>query len=223
MKKTELTEAATTLKAILVVLRQSAKANLGTPGANLTYAVSVLENDVSAEIAGGTLGADLMECFTLAVAAGATLPSMLAVFTAAGSAEPAGKPALAVAAACQGYAAAAMGRILSASTFTSRDDVDAALNQIGSAFNVVESAAANALQTTLYQSLLTLHAAVTADLTTRSYPLPRLVTYDMGKTFSALSLAQRLYGDASRAGELAAENQTFHPAFMQTTGRALSA
>jgi prophage DNA circulation protein len=50
-----------------------------------------------------------------------------------------------------------------------------------------------------------------------------MVTYTTGTIFSALSLAYRLYGDASRAGALAAENQTFNPAFMQMTGRALSA
>ena len=60
------------------------------------------------------------------------------------------------------------------------------------------------------------------DLTERGRPLPRYVTFETGLPLPAVVLAHRLYQDAGRADELAAENDAAHPAFMPTAGRALS-
>ena len=219
MTRADYAEMVALLRSLLVVLGRAAKGNTGIGGANLTYAIRVVIDNAST----GVAVSDLRLCFALATAAGGTLPSMMAVFAAATSTSPRGGAAKTIVAYFAAEAVIQAAAILNATTFTSRDDVDAALVQIGAAFDVVESAAGNALQTDLYRALITLHAATTANLTTQAYPLPRLVTFTMGKTMSALTLAQRLYGDATRAAELAAENQTFNPAFMQMTGRALSA
>ncbi len=218
MTKADLTEATTVLRTLLAALAKSVSGNTGVAGADFTYAVSVVE----AGAPYGVAGSDLAICFARATTAGATLASMLAVYAAAVALTPNGAPGKAVVAYCAAEAVIQAGRILGTTTFTSRTDVDAALAQIDAAFDAVESAAGNSLQTAFYQALVTLHAAVIADLTTRSYPLPQIVTYSFGRTYSALALAQRLYGDASRASELAAENQTFNPAFMQRVGRALA-
>ena len=53
--------------------------------------------------------------------------------------------------------------------------------------------------------------------------LPRMVSYTVGAVMPALTLANRIYADAGRADELAAENKIIHPAFCPREGRALSA
>ncbi len=73
-----------------------------------------------------------------------------------------------------------------------------------------------------YQAPGPLGAAVARDLQARAAPLPRLTTYGFPRGTSSLVLAYRLYGDASRADELRAENAVSNPAFMPATGTALS-
>jgi prophage DNA circulation protein len=72
-------------------------------------------------------------------------------------------------------------------------------------------------------ALITLHGAVANDLSTRALPLPAIVTYTFPQRMPALWIAQRLYQDATRTGDLIAENNPVHPLFMPETGRALSA
>jgi hypothetical protein len=91
------------------------------------------------------------------------------------------------------------------------------------AFDAAEVAAADASDTDVYRALVTLHSATVSDLSTRSIPLPNLVTYSFGRSYTALGLAQRLYTDPTRAEQLVGEGKVVHPYFMPPTGRALSA
>ena len=130
--------------------------------------------------------------------------------------------AIAVATAGVRFALGREARILAATTFTSSQDVFAAVAQINGAFEAAEEFAADNRDPAAYQALIALHAAVVRDLTTRGASLPALVTYRVARVLTSHALANRLYGDASRCDELRAENKIIHPAFMPPTGTALS-
>ena len=66
-------------------------------------------------------------------------------------------------------------------------------------------------------------SAITRDLKDRARYMPRIIAYDVRTSMPSLALANRLYGDGSRADELRAENDVPHPLFMPPGGRALSA
>jgi prophage DNA circulation protein len=63
-------------------------------------------------------------------------------------------------------------------------------------------------------ALIGLHAAVVRDLNTRAAKLPRTRSFTPSATVPALVLAQRLYGDATRADDIAARNFVRHPGFV---------
>lgn len=82
--------------------------------------------------------------------------------------------------------------------------------------------AGDAGQDATYLALRKLRAAVVADLTERGADLARLVPVATATSLPALVLAQRLYQDADRAGELIDAARPVHPAFMPTSFRALA-
>lgn len=73
-----------------------------------------------------------------------------------------------------------------------------------------------------YSALLGLRQGVINYLTTTGATLPRLETFSFKAPLSALVMANRLYGDASRDGELVEQANPRHPAFMPTTVRVLA-
>lgn len=66
----------------------------------------------------------------------------------------------------------------------------------------------------LYPALVDLRAAVVADITARGADLARIVSVRQSGTLPALVVAHRLYGDATRAGEIAERNRLRHPGFV---------
>ena len=82
---------------------------------------------------------------------------------------------------------------------------------------------ANSFVASDYQNVVALSALLIQHLSATERELPRIVTYAMPINYPALALANRIYGDASRSDELADENETVHPAFMQRDIIALSA
>lgn len=72
------------------------------------------------------------------------------------------------------------------------------------------------------RALRDLSGRIARDMIERGRPLARVVAYETAVPLPAVTLAHLLYQDATRAGELAAENTSDHPAFMPTEGRAYS-
>jgi len=62
----------------------------------------------------------------------------------------------------------------------------------------------------------------TDDLTTRAKQAPSTIVFYLGNALPALALAQRVYQDPARAGELVARNDAPHPLFMPATVQALT-
>lgn len=220
--KADVTEAVAIMKVVGTALLSTSR-DAGPAGANLQFSVSSLIDNAEVSIRAYDIANPLADAFTLARLAGATYAGMIAVITAAEATTAAGTPGNIVATAAVRYALGQLGRILSRTKFINRSDADNALLAIGGLFDSAETYAADNGEVRVYAALVDLHGAVSADLTSRSRLLPRIVNYSYPRTFSALSLAHRLYGDASRAAELAAENTAFNPAFMPAAGIALSA
>jgi prophage DNA circulation protein len=73
-----------------------------------------------------------------------------------------------------------------------------------------------------YAALRLLRLAVWQDLTTRGATLPQVVTVTLPAPMPALTVAQRLYRDASRSDEVTAAANVPHPAFLPTTMQVLA-
>ena len=112
--------------------------------------------------------------------------------------------------------------IVSDTTFKSRNDAEAMKDLMNEAFDDMEEAAADSMDSATYRALITLHAAVTEYLITAQYPLPVMLNFRFAQSGPTLVFAHRLYDDASRADELLEGNGVIHPLFMLPYGRALS-
>lgn len=73
---------------------------------------------------------------------------------------------------------------------------------------------AEAVDDGLFQALRALRSAVVRDVAARGTNLARLTQWTPAATSPALALAQRLYADAGREGELVARNAVRHPLFV---------
>ncbi|MFM0135100.1 DNA circularization protein [Caballeronia grimmiae] len=73
-----------------------------------------------------------------------------------------------------------------------------------------------------YQALRTLRTAVVSDLNQRGAGLPSIRTFAFSTSLPALTLANRIYRDATRAEELVSQADPVHPAFFPTSFKALA-
>ncbi len=223
MTPTQRRLAVAALRATLDALLASGGDRAGQPGADLRRLCGALDAEATIRVQDGAFSAPLRGCFETATAAGATLDGMDRVRLAAlATTNPEGAVQRIVQTAVR-YALVQMCLITAATVFTSRQDVEAALARLNGAFGPAEDYAAGHFNTSVYRALVALHAAASRDLTQRARPLPRLTSYAFADRMPALALANRLYGDGGRAGELIAENRdVIHPLFMPAAGRALS-
>ena len=212
------------LKAVLDALLASGVDAANQDGATLRQLCGALAADAVDQVQAGTFGVPLLACFRAATTAGATFAGMDRVRQQAQAVTASDLPVQRVAQTAVRLALAEIARILAATTFTSRQDIDAALARVNAAFIPAEDFAAAQFNNVVWRALLASHGDIVRDLTARARPLPRIVTYSFGTRMPVLTLANRLYGDAGRAEELLAENRdTVHPLFMPASGRALSA
>ncbi|MCP3475152.1 hypothetical protein NLM33_33040 [Bradyrhizobium sp. CCGUVB1N3] len=112
--------------------------------------------------------------------------------------------------------------IIAGMTFISRQQVDAMKTALLQPFVDAEEIAADDMDQMTFQSLITLHGALTNHLVQTAMPLPRMLNYQFFTPLPTLVMAYKLYQDASRADELRDENKIVHPAFCPMLGEALS-
>ena len=120
------------------------------------------------------------------------------------------------------YCLATESRLILLMQFTSRQDVETVMNKMRLAFDTARDMAADAVDSATYQALTFLAGSVTNYLATKSRPLPSMISFHMPKSYPSLKLSYRIYYEAIRAEELAQENKTVHPLFMQRELRGLS-
>lgn len=78
----------------------------------------------------------------------------------------------------------------------------------------LEALAFATLDDELHTALMDLRASVVKDINARAVKLPRVIGYTPPMTLPMLLIAHQLYGDASRADELAARNNIRNPMFV---------
>jgi prophage DNA circulation protein len=224
MTKTDLNEAIAATAKVLTALQGTLAGQTGLAGAQTNFLCGQLAANGAVELFGGgyQFWTDLTNCFEAAQKAGATFAAMGAVLAAANALTPVGLPAIAVKNFSVRMALVEQARILAATTFTSRQQIDGFFDQIDASLQAAELVAADNLDNVAYVLLINVHAAVSNDLSSRAFTLPQMVTYSYPTRMPSLWIAQRLYQDASRNDELIAENLPIHPLFMPSTGRALA-
>jgi len=223
MNNRELQEIVADAVVVLNSLLESPRNATSLQTSQLSFLCGQLLSNASAELSAGgpQFWIDLVACFEAARPL-ATFVTMDTVRLAATALTPIGLPAIALKNFSIRMALAEQARILAATTFVSRQDIDKYFSQINASFGAAETVAANNLDNVAYTALLNIHAAVSNDLANRSRPLPRIVTYSFSQPMPSLWLSQRIYYDPTRADELIAENKPIHPLFMPMTGVALS-
>lgn len=211
------------LRAVLEALLASGVDAASQDGATLRQLCGALSSDAVDRVQAGTFGTPLRACFAAATAADATFSGMDRVRQEAQAVTTADLPVQRVAQIAARLALSQMVNILAATTFASRQDVDAALARVNLAFAPAEDFAAERFDNVAWRALTALHAACVRDLTARARPLPQIVPYSFATRMPLLTLANRLFGDAGRAEQLLAENRdTVHPLFMPASGNAFS-
>lgn len=224
MIKSEVNEAVAATALVLNALLSTLFGRTGESGAQLRFQCGQLVTNGGGYLhAGGlTFWQALSNCFEAAPAAGATFAAMENVRAVAEAIIPIAPATIAVKNFSIRMALAEQARIIAATNYASREDVDRCYDQINASFDRAETVAADNLDNVAYSALLSIHAAVSNDLANRSRPLPRMTTYNFATRMPSLWMAQRLYYDPARGAELIAENKPIHPLFMPSTGAALS-
>ncbi|GJG92832.1 DNA circularization protein [Cupriavidus pauculus] len=105
---------------------------------------------------------------------------------------------------------------------TSADDAASVREGVSSLLEDEILAAADDGDDDVYQALIGARQAVIADLNARGGNLATVTSFAFPASVPALSLAQRIYRDASRSDDLVKQADPVHPAFMPTTFNALS-
>jgi hypothetical protein len=223
MNKKDAQEAVPIIVAVLEELLAQVPSASGTAGAEWRFAVNSVRVNAAMLLGTNAIGVPLQNIFQLAPTIGATLPQMEQVRLTAEAFSPITPGAILVRDSLVRYALATEGGIMAGMTFTSRDDVEALRPQINAEFADAEETSADAMDSTMFQAIVSLHSAITYFLTQTAQPLPRMLNFAFAAPQPTLVFAYKLYTDASRADELRDQNKVVHPAFMRPTGRALSA
>jgi prophage DNA circulation protein len=221
LTRTELNEA--------VSILQSTAANLsaltsGTTeeGAALDRACTTLKVDAKSLLLSGSIGSTALACFTAATTASITADQFYAIRSTISALAPSYSAGITMRQMLLRMCIAEESRAVSNAILTSRSEAEAILARMVDDLEAIEDFAADNIESSVYQAFLALHGAVAYDLSQRASQLPKLATYTFGKRRTALTLANVLYGDASRADEIINENSPVHPAFMPDSIRALT-
>jgi hypothetical protein len=221
MKKADANEAAAILDRMLAKLVSFIPAK-GRPGSNARTAIGDTRANAMTLLINDALGPPLDNCFDQARQAGITWQGLEVVRQKLTQETPVSLGAALIQNAGIRLCLATMAYIIASMTFVSRQQVDEMKATLLQPFQDSEEIAADEMDQMTFQSLITLHGAITAHLVATALPLPRMLRYQFFKPLSTLVMAYKLYDDASRADELRDENSIVHPAFCPLIGEALS-
>ena len=218
----EINESTSILATMMTALSGTLSAATGTAAADLYYAIGDLQANAGTLIRSGVWGAQLLACFDLSVAAGATIANMELVRLAMVAEDPQSVTAIALTNAGIRLCLIEEVKILAATSFASRTAIEAALSALIAAFEGAVEYAADSGDSAVFQALIAAQAAAVSDLNTRAQSLPSIVTYSFGRPMTSHALSQRLYGTAANCDQLVAMNGVIDPQFCPPTGEALS-
>jgi hypothetical protein len=195
----------------------------GLTGAELRHTVGDLVARINIYIADGTFADRLLRCFRQATTAGINLDWMDRVIDQLTKERPTALSSTSVVQNSLVFAMAQEGRIIAATKFTSRDDVDVVMRRMKKWFDLIKDIIADTMSGPGYEAFITLCAGITRFLTDVARPLPQMLRYDIPAVMPALAISNYIYGVGSRDLELVAENKVVNPCFMPRRLRALNA
>jgi prophage DNA circulation protein len=221
MKRADATEAAPILDRMLAALVSFVPAK-GRTGVDARTAIGDTRANAYKLLIDDALGPPLDNCFDQARLAGVTWQQVETVRAQLDQESPVSLGAVLVQNAGVRLCLATECFILAGMTFISRQQVDDTKTALFQPFQDAEEIAANEMDQMTFQSLITLHGAITNHLVQTALPLPRMLQYQFFEVLPSLVMAYKFYDDASRADELRDENKVVHPAFCPMVGEALS-
>ncbi|MGV1793847.1 hypothetical protein [Rhizobium sp. A37_96] len=197
---------------------------LGTTdeGAALNRACTTLKQDAKSLLQSASIGSTALAAFAAATAASVTADQFYAIRLTISALVPSYAAGITMRQMLLRMCIAEESRAVSNAVLSSRSEAEALLARMVDDLVAIEDYAADHLESEAYQAFIALHGAVAYDLSQRASQLPKMTTYTFGKRRTALTLANVLYGDASRANEIINENGPVHPAFMPNRIRALT-
>jgi hypothetical protein len=222
MKRADANEAAPLVDRMLANLVATVPPK-GRPGSDARTAIGDTRANAFMLCIDDALGPPLIQCFTLARLAGASLPQIEWVRQGVAAEVTATLGGTLVKNCGIRLCLATQARIISVMQFVSRQDVDAIKVHLQPPFRAAEEIAADDMDQATFAALIALHGATVNHLVATARPLPRMLNFQFYEPLPSLVIAYRLYEDAARADELRDENKVVHPAFCPQTGQALSA
>lgn len=226
LPKSALNEATALAIAILKAIESTVGGQSGIPGAELQFMCGELIANAATEFAAsfptalsttpapaGTFWGDFTACFDQAQFAGTTFVQFETIRILAEAATPVSAAAISVRNFSVRMALVEEARILAATTFASRNQINRYVDLVRENFEAAILVAAGNMDNVAYQALLSLQNAVVNDLSTRALQLPRLINYSTPRRTGALYLSQRIYQDPTRVLEILNENDVIAPNF----------
>lgn len=196
----------------------------GRVGADARTAIGDVLASVEVLLADDAIGEPLDKCYSLTRLAGMKLPGFARVRAQTESETPVNAGAILIKNSMVQLCLATEAMVLAGIAFNSRQDAEQAKLNMNAAFDPAQDIAADDMDSTTFQLLIGLHAAVTQHLVETARPLPRMVNFRFyAPSLPTLLAAYKLYDDASRADALLKENKCVHPLFLRREGKALSA
>jgi len=193
----------------------------GREGSDLRTAAGDLQTNVETSIRDGSLPEDMLVVFDAALAAGISVSQLDPVLAQLRSEVPTILGSLWTIQFGVLFALSCQCKIIAATTFKSRDDIEAMQERMKNSFDLAKEMAADDMDNIVYQLLRELAAKSARYLADTAMPLPRVVYYNL-RQLPALATSYRIYSDASRFDEIVADNKVVHPAFVRGTVRALT-
>lgn len=118
--------------------------------------------------------------------------------------------------------AAAMAYAASTYTPANYEEATALIRRVADVMDAAILSAADAGYDDIYEAMQTLRSAAVTALENNGASLARVITVTYASPLPALTIANRLYQDASRAESLVKMADPIHPAFMPTSFKALT-
>jgi hypothetical protein len=203
-------------------LAATVESKTGSSGASLRQQIGDIRASYMDYLKDNIFTTELLVCFTTARDLKVRLGSMANVRLGLFDETPVGEISNAIVQAGIGFCLSAESKLITDIEFVSRDDVDAMIKTMKSAFDTARELAADAIDSASYQSLTFLAGALTSYLADAARPLPRMVTFHMQTPMPALALSNRIYYTTERWEEVVNENRIVHPAFCPREIRGLA-
>jgi len=222
VKKSERAESLEISTRLMTELVSFPISSVGNEGADLRSAVGKFLSNFSQLIVDHTIGTELFACFEQARDAGATIKSMNNVRAAMLKEVPAFPFGLSIVNAAIIFSFIEQSQIITEIEFKSRGEASMIMDEMALVIEEIKVNKADSFVSKDYQNFVGLAALLIQHLSATERQLPRVVNYSFPIRLPALMLSNRIYGVGSRSDELAEENKTVHPAFMQRDIIALS-